>query len=73
MVKIPGLDHYHFCEKEIKVYSIRNGKIREVKPIKNAGKKSYRLSKNGVKETISLWDIILKSIRLIEDLKKEAF
>ncbi len=70
MIKIKGFKNYMFCPKKIKVFSIRENKLHEIKPIRNrGGVVKYALYKNGIKNIISLFDVLKIILETKESIK----
>lgn len=74
MVRITGFDNYFFCPKTCEIYSIRQNKIKAIKPLRGRGAKIvYGLYKNGQKKIISKFDIIKSVIHKVCEVEKEKF
>ena len=56
LINVKGFSGYQLNCKNWEIISTRTGEA--LKPVKNAGVKSYELYRNGVKETVTLFTIM---------------
>lgn len=71
MIQIKGFDRYFFCKKKATIIYLNDKDEKtELQPVKGCAAKSFALYRNGVREIVRLWDIIMENKKEIEDSHK---
>lgn len=66
LVQLKDFNTYFLDIKTFEIFTLKKGKKELVLPLKNRAKKTWLLSRNGIREEVGFWKIIKDNMKEIE-------